>query len=53
MKLLDNELYREDIGYISSLDLPWEKLNHKSVLITGATGMLASCLIDVLMLFSF
>ena len=49
MKLLDNELYREDIGYISSLDLPWEKLNHKTVLITGATGMLASCLIDVLM----
>ncbi len=44
----DNILYQEDLNYVCSLNLPWDKLNNKSVLITGATGMIGSFLIDVL-----
>lgn len=49
MNLLDNPLYKEDIEYVSGLNLPWGKLNNKSIVISGATGMLGSFLIDVLM----
>lgn len=48
MNIYDNELYLEDIKNVSELELPWEKLENKSVLITGATGLLGSFLIDVL-----
>lgn len=49
MNLYDNSLYIEDICYISSLDLPWEKLQGKSVLLSGATGLVGSFLVDVLL----
>lgn len=49
MNLLDSVLYMEDINYISTLSLPWEKLHGKSILISGASGLIASCLIDVIM----
>lgn len=49
MKFLDNALYREDINYIAEFNLPWEKLQDKSILISGASGLIASCLIDVVM----
>ena len=42
-------LYREDIQAITQCDLPWEKLEGKNVLVTGATGMIGSCLVDVLL----
>lgn len=48
VSLLDNKLYQEDIAYVAELDLPWEKLQDKSIAISGATGMLGSFLIDVL-----
>lgn len=48
MNIYDNELYLEDIKNVSELELPWEKLENKSILITGATGLLGSFLIDVL-----
>ena len=47
--LLDNQLYREDIEYVAGLSLPWEKLKDSSVLITGATGLIGSFLVDVIM----
>lgn len=47
--LLDNILYREDIDYVAKLDLPWEKLQNASVMITGACGLIGSFLVDVLM----
>lgn len=47
--LLNNRLYCEDIQYVAKLDLPWEKLKDASIIISGATGMLGSFLVDVLM----
>ena len=45
----ENALYRDDLQYSLSLSLPWHNLEGKSILITGATGMLGTYLIDVLM----
>lgn len=49
MHLLDNGLYREDVAAAAAIDFPWERLRDKSFLITGASGMIGSFLIDVLM----
>ena len=46
----ENQLYKEDLKYSLSLPLPWEKLNGKTLLITGATGTIGTYLIDLLML---
>jgi nucleoside-diphosphate-sugar epimerase len=47
--ILDNEKYIEDVKYVADLKLPWEKLCGSSVMITGATGLIGSFLVDVLM----
>lgn len=49
MKIYENINYLEDINYVAGLDLPWEKLQNKSILVSGATGLVGSCLIDVIM----
>lgn len=49
MNLFENALYIEDIKYVTELQLPWEKLCGKSILISGASGLIASFLIDVIM----
>lgn len=49
MQVIDNELYKEDIKYISELNLPWDDLRNESILISGASGLVGSCLIDVIM----
>lgn len=49
MKLLENEMYIEDVRYVAELDLPWEKLQDKKILISGACGLIGSFAIDVLM----
>ena len=49
MTLYDNDLYQEDLEYVRNLDLPWEKLQEKSVLLSGATGLIGSFLVDVLL----
>ncbi|WP_044913028.1 NAD-dependent epimerase/dehydratase family protein [Butyrivibrio sp. WCE2006] len=51
MNLLENSLYKEDIEYILGKELPWEKIKGKSFLISGATGLIGSCLIDALTCF--
>lgn len=48
MRLLDNPLYLEDLNYIATLPLPWEQLEGRSIMISGATGMIGSFLIDAL-----
>ena len=47
--LFNNHYYIQDLRYVANLNLPWEDLKDKAVLITGATGMIGSFLSDVLM----
>ena len=47
--LLENKLYLEDLAYISGLAVPWEKFKDSVIMISGATGMIGSMLIDALM----
>ena len=48
--LLDNPLYQEDLMKIGSADfIPWEALKGASLLLSGATGMIGSCIVDTIM----
>lgn len=49
MQIYENELYLDDIKHCAEIPVKWEKLEGKSVLITGASGLIGSFLIDVLM----
>lgn len=49
MELWDNTLYRENIRQVVELPLQWDRLSGKTVLISGATGMIGRFLSDVLM----
>ena len=49
MRFTENTLYNEDLGTVTGLPLDWEALRERSFLISGATGMIGSTLIDVLM----
>ena len=41
--------YRDDIQQVFSEHLPWEKLSGTNILVTGATGLIGSTLVDALM----
>lgn len=47
--IINNDLYFQDVINTSNIDIPWDKLINKSILISGSTGMIGSFLIDVLM----
>ena len=49
MHLTEDTCYLDDLDRVLSQDLPWERLGGKTFLISGATGLLGSTLIDVLM----
>ena len=49
MKLIKNQRYQQDLNQIIATDLPWKKMKNKSILISGASGLIGSCLIDALM----
>jgi len=49
MNLYTNERYLADIGYVCQLDLPWEKIKEKNIFLSGATGMIGSFFVDVLL----
>lgn len=49
MNLYLNSLYNDDVSFVAGLSLPWEKLRGKKVLLSGATGLIGSFLVDVLM----
>ena len=48
-KLMNQPIYQSDIAQAASAELPWERLEGRTLLITGATGMIASAMIDILM----
>ncbi len=49
MYITENRQYQEEIQTQASIPLPWERLKDRSILISGATGMIGSYLIDLLM----
>lgn len=49
MDIHNSKLYADDLDCVTTVALPWEKLQNKSILITGATGMVGSFLVDTLM----
>ena len=49
MNLLSNKLYLEDIVLVANEDLPWDKLKNKNIIISGASGLIGSFLVDVIM----
>ena len=44
------KIYKHELENLTNQPLPWEKLSGKTIMISGATGMLGKCLIDFLML---
>lgn len=50
MKVYENTLYREDVKGVADLDLPWDKLQDNSIMVSGATGLIGSFLCGVIML---
>ncbi len=49
MTLYDNKDYMEDILCVSKISFPWEKLRGKNVMLSGATGLIGSFLVDVIL----
>lgn len=49
MSLYNNCLYMEDVHYTAELKLPWEKLQNKCIMLSGATGLIGSFLVDVIL----
>ncbi len=49
MSLYQNALYLEDVRKTAAEALPWDMLAQKRVMLSGATGMIGSFLVDVLM----
>ncbi len=49
MSLYDINLYMEDVNLVASLDLPWNRIKNKTLVITGATGLIGSFFLDVIL----
>lgn len=47
-KIINSHLYKEDIQSILKQNCDWEKLSNKTILITGATGLIGTVLVDML-----
>lgn len=41
--------YQQEINRIVTLSIPWEKVAGRTIMLSGATGMIGKCMIDVLM----
>lgn len=49
MNRLDCAGYVADLDAVCALDLPWDRLSGKTIVVSGATGMIGTFLIDALM----
>lgn len=47
------QTYQEDIKNYITKEFPWEKIYGKTILISGATGMIGKCIIDILMAYNY
>lgn len=45
------QIYKEELQILvkQNMNMPWERLSGKTVMISGATGMIGKCIIDLLM----
>lgn len=43
-------MYKKDLEKVSLINLPWEKLKGKNILLIGATGMIGSAFVEMLLL---
>ena len=50
MYLYVNPLYMEVLDFVERLVLPWEKLKGKAILLSGATGLVGSFFVDVILM---
>lgn len=46
---INHEIYKSDVDAAAQENLEWEKLAGKSLLLTGATGLIGTMIVDVLM----
>ena len=46
---ITSDLYIDDVKRVTNLPLPWDRLNEKSIMLTGASGLIGTFLVDVLM----
>ena len=49
MRLCDDDTFNRDVDYAAGFDLPWEKLQDKTLLVSGATGLIGAFLLTVIM----
>ena len=50
MSLYEHPLYQEDLQFIAGFEaIPWNRLNGSSILLSGATGMIGSLLVDAIL----
>lgn len=47
--MIESKTYREDLSYVANLDI-FDKLKNKSIMITGACGLIGSFLVDAIMM---
>ena len=45
---MESELYNQDLDSVFNFSLPFEKLQNSKILISGATGLIGSVLVDML-----
>lgn len=44
-----NKIIEEDLRFIAESDIPWEKLDGKNILVSGASGFLASYIVETVL----
>lgn len=49
MRLYDSQLYRKEVRTIADLPIEWDKLENRTIMLSGATGMIGSFFIDVIL----
>lgn len=45
----NSSIYKEDLKYVASINLDWAALEDKTILITGANGLIGTVLIDAIL----
>lgn len=46
--MIEHKLYQEDLEQINNIDIPWKLLEGKTILVTGAFGLIGSVIVDAL-----